>query len=99
MQIPSRRHKMFGFPTDYSNFKNQYEHEIENKTKFISQNPPLIEELFEKIDITKFDINGYSVNSIFVGKTSTFYVLNGKTNTVTISTIEEFIANCYRFPD
>jgi len=91
------RYEMVGFSTDYSNFKNLYEPKIEKKVKFIADNLGLVQEHFEKEGIAQIDLSTYTVEALFIVNTPTFYILNGKYNTVAITHLADFIDRAYKF--
>jgi len=93
------RYEMVGFSTDFKNFREEYEPKIIKKVKFTKDHLPLLQEHFEREAKISFDLTLFDVDALFIVNTPTFYILNGRIKTVTITHLDELIDNCYIVPE
>ncbi len=77
---------------DYSNFKDKYETQLDNKTNWAEQNIDNIRQHFiKKYNLDDLDLSNYEVVGLFVINAPTLYMYNGKYRVVTILDFENIL--------
>lgn len=90
------RFDMFNWKRDYSNFKDKYERQLENKVNWVIANRELVEDHFVvKYGANDLNLSNYAVRGIFAINAPTVYMHNGKYIALTLHDINDLIRGNY----
>lgn len=92
------RYEGVGYSADYPKFL-VYEKKLTDKVKWAYQNIVLIQDHLKiKNGLQNLNLQGYTIEGIFLINTPTFYMFNGKFKAITLNKIEGYLAGTFDYP-
>ncbi|GAB3585263.1 hypothetical protein GCM10027345_33270 [Hymenobacter daeguensis] len=94
------RFEVFYWKSEYRQFVEKYEPQLERKYKWVTGNKGLVEGHFSQKLGKAFDFSGWSVEGLFLLMTTSFYKYDGSFKALTVVDFAEFLDNdfVYEYP-
>jgi hypothetical protein len=94
------RFEVFYWKSEYKQFVEKYEPQLERKYKWVIEHKELVEGHFSEKFGKKFDFSDWSVKGLFLLMTASFYKYDGSFKALTVVDFAEFLDNdfTYEYP-